>query len=345
MPFLDIFRNLDVRELENMAPVMGGGEHTSPSKAKGAYMAKITTLKDKVIKNFYQRGINLNETIASIASEESLNHDQLSRLIEEVNCDVYLEEYGKTKNKSVRDVKFDVASMTKVKDLMNPQDSQDLEKTQNDPKLKRMQGGNKGMMKKAFTENFEGDSLNAFNYTAFETCGLAPEADKDIDPNSFKVKKIANAIDELDRDIEKIAKELVEDYSILANSLIKVAQHNGDAQGLFETICKDAQFAQNYQEAVIDLFAEKVANYKELGYIAPCANIELSEVRDLTPSRDFSLGEHSLYKKAAESVPVVVTNKGVVKDVNNLIALANKIENNQKKLQDKQNKKKSINIK
>lgn len=345
MPFMDIFKNLDVRELENAAPVMSGSEYTSPSKAKGAYMAKITAFKDAVIKNFYQRGINLNESIANIASEENLNHDQLSRLIEEVNCDVYLEEYGKTKNKSVRDVKFDIASMTKVKDLMNPQDSQDLEKTQHDPKLKKVKGGSKGMMKRAFDENFEGDSLNAFNYTAFETYGLAPEADRDIDPNSFKIKKIAKALDELDKDIDKLAKELFEDYGVLANSLIKTAQHNGNAQELFETICKEAQFEQNYQEAVIDLFTEKVANYKELGYIAPSADIKLSLVTDITPRRDFSLGEHSLYKRAAEETPIVVTNKGVVKDVKSLISLANKIEKNQKKMQDKQNKVKSINIK
>lgn len=345
MSFMDVFTNLDVRELENAAPAVSGADYVSPSKAKGAYMAKITALKDIVIRNFYQKGINLNESIANIASEENLNHDQLSRLIEEVNCDVYLEEYGKTKNKSVRDVKFDIASMTKIKDLMNPQDSQDLEKTQDDPKLKKVKGGNKGMMKRAFDENFEGDSLNAFNYTAFETCGLAPEADKDIDPNIFKVRKIAKAINELDEDIEKIAKELYEDYGAIANSLIKVAQHNGDSQALFETICKQAQLDTNYQEAIIDLFTEKVANYKELGYIAPSANIELSLVQDLTPEQDFSLGKYSLSKSASEEVPVVVTNKGVIKDVNNLITLANKIEKNQKKMQDKQNKVKSINIK
>lgn len=345
MSFMDVFTNLDVRELENAAPAVSGADYVSPSKAKGAYMAKITALKDIVIRNFYQKGINLNESIANIASEENLNHDQLSRLIEEVNCDVYLEEYGKTKNKSVRDVKFDIASMTKIKDLMNPQDSQDLEKTQDDPKLKKVKGGNKGMMKRAFDENFEGDSLNAFNYTAFETCGLAPEADKDIDPNIFKVRKIAKAITELDEDIEKLSRELYDDYSALTNSLIKVAQHNGDAQELFTSICKEAQFELNYQEGVIDLFTEKVANYKELGYIAPSAKIELSLVKDITPEKDYSLGEYSLQKKANEETPVVVTNKGVIKDVNNLITLANKIEKNQKKMQDKQNKVKSINIK
>ena len=333
MPFMDMFKNLDARELENAAPATNGADYVAPSKAKGAYMAKITALKDNVIRNFYQRKIGLNESIANIAAQECLNHDQLSRLIEEVNCDVYLEEYAKTKNNSVRDVKFEIASMTKVKDLMSPQDSQDLEKTQDDPRLKKVKGGNTGMMKKAFTENFEGDSLNAFNYTAFETCGLAPEADKDIDPKIFEQRKIAREIEALDREIDKTARELCEDYSTLANSLVKIAQHNGDVQGVFENICKQAQLELNYQEGVRDLFNEKVANYKELGYIAPSADMHLYLVDDLTPERDFSLGAYSLYKKASQEVPTVVTNKGIIRDVNNLVELANKIESKQKKLQ------------
>lgn len=345
MPFMDMFKNLDVRELENAAPATSGADYMTPSKAKGAYMAKITALKDKVIRDFYQRGTGLNESIANIATQEGLNHDQLSRLIEEVNCDVYLEEYAKTKNSSVRDVKFEIASMTKVKDLMNPQDSQDLEKTQDDPKLKQIKGGNKGMMKRAFTEDFEGDALNAFNYTAFETCGLAPEADKDIDPNIFTQKKIERAMEELDKDIDKLANELYEDYSALANTLIKTAQHNGDAQGLFETMCKEAQFERNFQEAVVDLFTEKVANYKELGYIAPSADITLSVLEDITPDQDFSLGAYSLQKRASEAVPTVVTNKGMIKDVSSLINLANRIETKQKKIEEKQQKRKSANIK
>lgn len=345
MPFMDIFRNLDARELENATPATSGADYITPSKAKGAYMTKITALKDTVIKNFYQRGIGLNESIANIATNEWLNHDQLSRLIEEVNCDVYLEEYSKTKNNSVRDVKFEIASMTKIKDLMNPQDSQELENTQDDPKLKQNKGGGKGIMKKAFEENFEGDALNAFNYTAFETCGLAPEADKDIDPKIFELKKTAKAIEETDKNIEKIANELYEDYCNIANALIKTAQHNGNVQSVFEKICKEAQFERNYQEAVIDIFTEKVANYKSLGYIAPSASIELSLVEDITPDRDFSLGIHSLSKKASEEIPTLVTNKGIIKDVNNLINIANKIEDKQKKLQSEQEKRKSLDLK
>lgn len=345
MSFMDVFKNLDSRELENAAPAMSGADYTTPSKAKGAYMAKITMFKDKVIRDFYQKGTGLNESIANIATQEGLNHDQLSRLIEEVNCDVYLEEYAKTKNSSIREVKFDIASMTKIKDLMNPQDSQELERTQDDPKLKSVKGGAKGMMKRAFEEDFEGDTLNAFNYTAYETYGLAPEADKDIDPKIFEIRKIAKEIEIIDKEINHTANELYEDYCALSNSLIKIAQHNGDTQSIFKSICKEAQFEENYQQAVIDLFNEKVANYKELGYIAPSANISLKIVKDITPEQDFSLGEYSVYKKASESVPTVVTNKGMIKDVKALVNLANKIENNQKKLQNKQEKRKSMDIK
>lgn len=339
MPFMDAFINM--KESDFAGSPAKGDNYVTPSKAKGAYMQKITRWKDIVIKKFYNNGIDLNKSIAEIASEEGLNQDQLSRLIEEVNCEVYLDEYNKTKNSSVRDVKFDIAKLTTIKDLMNPEDAQDLESSQS--KGKKPVKGGKGMMKKAFEHSDGDDPLNVFNYTAFETCGLAPEADKDIDPRVFALRKLAKQMVELDNEIEKTAKSLYEDYSDLANAFIKMAQQNEDIQGAFSTMCKEASFDYNYQTALLDLFNEKVANYKELGYIPKAMDITLDRVTDLEKEHDFSLGSMSLRKTAATQV--MQPNKGMIKDIKSLVQLANNIENKQNSLQQKQEKKNKVEAK
>lgn len=340
MPFMDAFINM--KESEFAGSPAKGDNYVTPSKAKGAYMQKITRWKDIVIKKFYNNGIDLNKSIAEIASEEGLNQDQLSRLIEEVNCEVYLDEYNKTKNSSVRDVRFNIAKLSTIKDLMNPEDAQELESSQENKGKKPVKGG-KGMMKKAFEHSDGDEPLNVFNYTAFEHCGLAPEADKDIDPRVFSLKKLAKQMVELENDIEKTAKSLYEDYSDLANAFIKMAQQNEDIQSAFATMCKEASFESNYQDALLDLFNEKVANYKELGYIPNAMEAKLDRVLDLEKEHDYSLGGMSLRKTAATQV--MTPNKGMIKDIKSLVQLANNIETKQDNLQKKQAKKNSVEAK
>ena len=119
MPLIDLFKNMEALQNSTVSTF------SLPSKAKGPYAKTLAEMKNIVIDK-YKQGVGLNEAIAQIATDRNLNQEQIKRLLEEANQEVYLIEYNKLKNKVVRDVKFEIASLSKIKDLMNPQDSKKM---------------------------------------------------------------------------------------------------------------------------------------------------------------------------------------------------------------------------
>ena len=78
-----MFKNMDMKNNASYS------SFSLPSKAKGPYAKTLAEMKDIVI-NKYRQGIGLNESIAQVATDRNLNQEQIKRLIEEANQEVYL---------------------------------------------------------------------------------------------------------------------------------------------------------------------------------------------------------------------------------------------------------------
>lgn len=333
MPFEDLFRNLDMKSIERRETdsTLGDG-FTLPSKAKGAFMSKVANWRDQVITDYNVRGVDLNEGISKIAEDNDLNFDQISRLIEEVNCEVYLDMYNAVKDSSVRDVRFKIASMQTVKDLMSPEEGAKVEESYTDPRTKgkAKKGPSKGITKRAFTES-EGEPMTFLNSTSSVFSSLMTEAEKELDPNHFLIQKTARAICELESSIEKEAKEIEELYQNIGSELVKFARYEGEAQEAFDLACKINKTPIAIQHGIIDMFREKVASFKDLGYLPPSGEFNLEHVVNYDYN-DFSLGNDSFIKVAKER-----KNKDQV-SAKKLIGLINTIAKKQDTLIQKQDK-------
>ena len=84
-------------------------------------MKDIAILASKVVSSYLSDNVDMNSTIAKIASDHSLNLEQTKRLVEESNKSCYLEKLAKT-----GDQIFDIADLDKVK--KNLQDSVEIKK-------------------------------------------------------------------------------------------------------------------------------------------------------------------------------------------------------------------------
>lgn len=315
--FLDAINNWVSEMNSSLTPT------TSPSKAKGPYVAKMLQYRDEVIRRCNE-GENVNTAIANIAKVNNLNSEQIKRVIEEVNQELYIIKYNKVKDQDVRDVKFELADFSKV---TGKSPTNKIEKASKE-------GGCEGMDKKAsiFDGKYDDVKLDCFNYTPYETYGLDLDGDRQKTDKDFKIAKIAKEIEELDGDIEKIACTLCNLYSELAKEYVNIGRYHGveNIQPEFNTMCKKASFDTGKQQALIDMFNEKVNNFKELGYISKIAEYKIDKVENYKDGyKDYSLGKYAFNTFAKES---------------RLEKLANEIKNYQDNLEEKQQKRQSLSL-
>ena len=341
MPLIDLFKNMEALQNSTISTF------SLPSKAKGPYAKTLAEMKNIVIDK-YKQGVGLNEAIAQIATDRNLNQEQIKRLLEEANQEVYLIEYNKLKNKVVRDVKFEIASLSKIKDLMNPQDSKKIEQEGGNGMSDKPFGvKNKpaGMAKRAFSEENSPVKFDCFNYSAYETGSLMPGAYKNIDPLQFTRDKIAREINAIDKSIEKIASDICESYNKLASDFLEIGKQEGNTvmRNAYIQMCKEASFSLGKQKALTDIFDDKLKMAKQAGYINPCEELSLDLIVDYAkPNERFDLGKYSLSKIAEEDVVVISPNKTTMKSVHNLVKMANRIEKEQDELKHEKQKKEKI---
>lgn len=344
MPLIDIFRNMDSLQSNNIPT----STFSLPSKAKGPYAKKLAEMKNIVIDK-YKKGIGLNESIAQLATERQLNQEQIKRLLEEANQEVYLIEYAKLKHKVVRDVKFEIASLSKIKDLMNPEDSKKIEQEGGNAMQRKPFGVREdkpqGIAKRAFEEDAPSVKFDCFNYTAYETGSMMPDAYKDVDPTKFAKEKIAKELDEIDVKIEKLASDVCDTYNELASNFIEIGRHNNNTvmRNAYIQMCKEASFDLGKQKALNDIFDERLQMAKKAGYVNPNDDLSLDLIVDYSkPNERFDLGKYSLSKIAEEDTVVINPNKTTMKKINDLVKLADKVQKQQGCLKTEQEKKKKI---
>lgn len=308
--------------MTSLLEALSAGFDTVGSKANVSNFAKkLDSYKNMIVNEFLKYNISLNKLIAKVAKQENLNDDQIQRIVEEVNNQVYLIKYTQMKNSPEREVVFDLASLKGVKEeidgvstTVKPENGND--KTAHD---------NTGYIeKKASWDNNVGDKLNFLNYSAGYDCNsLSPDAMRS--KKSIDIEKIALDIkttnDQIKYSIDKVAQ-----YSnVIADTLIQYKKHGLNEQDIFDTICKEAN-CNSRDQLLIKKTADNRINVMKNNKELPSNfefNIELTNTAK--EAEDFSLKQYSFAKEAGfqtasnQPVPIVITDEAVVKNINDLI--------------------------
>jgi hypothetical protein len=313
--------------LEDDATVGVPGTNAVSSDDNENFTNNLKKWTNKVVNDYSRYKVELNKNIASIAQANNLNNDQIQRLIEEVNTQIYLIEYNKNRNKLDRDVDFDIASLQTVKDLIG-NDTKANREVQDDPTKE----GEKADMNKKASAGGE-DSLNFLNYTAYDTCGLSE--DKKISKRDLLERMIIPKLASEQQEYEHDFREFTTDVYTMADALVKMAQLNVDVQDVFSTVCKEASLHKETQLFVKKAVEQRVNQLKENHKLPDKFACDIELVDGLTKEAKLSLGKHSLIKEANNSnkkLPTVVTDKKLIRDYNDLIDLAVSIHKRQNKI-------------
>lgn len=281
------------------------------SEDSGDFEIRLMTYKDKVVNDFTRYNVDLNQGIAKIAQSDELNDDQISRIIEEANNQVYLIKYAQMRNFPEREVIFDLAALPTVKHIV----------ANGIPKVAGV------IEKRASWEEQSGDDkLNFFNYTSHETGSCS--ADKGIDLKDKMAEKLAKEINQLDADLSDALQKVADEVYTVAEALIKYDRNFRDAQSIFDRMCKEAQVNKGEQMIYKKALDQKITQLKEARVLPSDYSLDLV-LSDMNERDMFSLGRHSMIKTAlhADEQPIVTDNGKIVRSVNDIVNMAKDIKN------------------
>jgi len=296
---------------------------------------KIKLWSARIVSDAQKYKVDLNKAIAKIAQANNLNNEQIQRIIEKVNTDIYLIEYNRMKNQQERIVEFDLASITKIKDLIGNQTRANVE-TPADPENK----GEVAEMPKRASLN---EPLNFLNYSAYDSVGLAEDRRPTL--RDIMTRQMTEKIAAMNVDYEQSLSKFSSHVDSMAQALVKYAKLNLDVQHIFENMCKAANLKQSTQIIIKKAVQDHVKTQKEAKQLFPAFELDIAIIDGLTKEASFNLGKHSLAKQATNSnqpLPQIVTDKTLIRDYTQLARLAAEIQQRQEQLQEKAEKKNKV---
>jgi hypothetical protein len=292
------------------------------------FSRKLQAYKDIIVSEYLKFNIDLNRAIAKIAEKNNLNDDQIQRIVEEVNNQVYLVKYNRMKNSPDRDVEFDIASVPKIKEIIGKGEAKKSAYVSGEKSANNADGS---LEKKASWETDEAtEKLNFLNYSTHEFAGLSPEIVRSKD--SLLAEKIASVIKFKEKAFKDATEKIAADTYSVAEAFIKYDRFGLDTQNIFEEVCKEANIVKADQLMFKNAVIQKVAQMKEYKQLPQEYDLKLELCECEKTANEFSLGKYSFIKEATETtqsnknVPVVTTDRKVIKNVNDLISMAKNIQ-------------------
>jgi hypothetical protein len=134
-----------------------------------SFANKVPVYRDAVVNDYFRYNTDLNQSIAKIAVKDNLNDDQIQRIIEEVNNQVYLIKYNQMKSSPDREVEFNLASLPQIKDCFKSTDlisNKAAEQNSNGESIEKKAG---------WSDGGKEDKINFLNYNAYDTVSLSVE--------------------------------------------------------------------------------------------------------------------------------------------------------------------------
>lgn len=319
-----------------------GFDDITQRPAVGDFARKLSVYTSSIVDEYMKFNIDLNKLIAKIAKRENLNDDQIQRIIEEVNNQVYLIKYNQMKNFPEREVVFDLASREAVKKEINGTASKDP----TTPEHTASHDEDCGMEKKASWDDDSGDSLNAFNYSSYEFRRMAPDAERTKESINFQ--KIAQDIILIEESIEKCASNIAQDSYTIADAMVQYSMRGLDCQEVFDDLCKSAQCSIKDQTLIKTALDQRVNSLIEDRKLPSNYELKLEFVNTEKVANQYSLNELSFMKEASfatksnQAVPVVVTDTGTIRDINDLVSKIHSISRNSDEIKNNVEKKNEL---
>lgn len=255
--------------------------------------------RDTIVSDYLKYKIDLNKAISKIATKHNLNDDQIQRIVEEVNNQVYLTEYSRMKNKNEREVDFELASKMKVKELCGSKSEPESEK-----KDEPSEPTNDKKVEKTASANDTTGFASIFNGKNYSYGNLAPNMSKTHE--EFLLEKMASFVDSKEDEMNKIATQLELKANEIGDALVKIAKYNGDANSVFKRIISSADLSEC--EAGIIKKASESRLQALLDSRQMNSEIEFGLEIEKEAECEFSLGKFSLDKTASdERTPMIVS--------------------------------------
>lgn len=307
----------------------GSFDTTGLKAASGDFTHKLDVYKRTIVDEYLKYNIDLNKSIAKIAKKDNLNDDQIQRIVEEVNNQVYLILYNRMHNSSDRNVEFDLASAKKIKDEISGKTSPAVEE---ETKAANFNYGR--TMEKTASWGNAGDKPNMFNHVSYDFTGIGPDARRSKE--NIELEKTAYELQKVNTDIQKYTEKAASSAYIVADALIQYSRHGLDAQNIYEEICKTAQCNIVDQKMIQGAVQQKIAQLQECRKLPKEYSVKLNMVNTQKEASEFSLQQYSFMKEAAfstasnQNVPIVVTDETTIRSLNDLVKQINNISENTK---------------
>lgn len=313
---MDLFSNASIASMLNKG---SEGDYVSRSKMKGEFAQKITKWADEVMNKYYTYGIDVNDSISKIASANNLTDEQINRIIEETNQEVYLTEYNKMKECSDRDVRFKIASLNEIRGKM------DLAPAQDQSIANKMAShfSNEEFVKEA------SEKVSMYDFMTkgtFATTALSEE--RPIELKDILVEKIAKETDDTNRDVQKEADSYMEETCEFGDALLKYATYGYDMQDLFNNVCKKGDIRKSVQSPMIKCIVKQAETLIQNKAFPSNINYNISMVDTIEKEAAVSLGKHSLNSNNSNnSLPkILINDKKIISDVRDLVNMASNIQ-------------------
>lgn len=268
-----------------------------------------------IINDYMRHGVDPNESISKLASDQGLNDEQIQRIIEDVNVGIYLQKYAQTKGKNVRRVIFPIADPDKIKQRGAISDV-DVTAEEEFGSMKKIASGT---MSFDAPEQF-GDFLTSTG--SYEPSLWEPGAPEKT-AKEYTVRKIESRIELVKKAKAQEIKEFLQKIAYIGDALIYHERCGKKAQDLLDKIAQDADFTGYAQLPVINYIHEKIASLKEQSKLPKNFNLEIRPTEKAVDN--FSLGKHSLMKEANGDIIIQVKELPFGTDYKGILDVANKI--------------------
>lgn len=308
----------------------------------GDFSKKLLNYRNLVISEFLKYNIDLSKAISQIAKRENLNEDQIQRIVEEVNNQVYLIKYDKLKNQPEREVEFDLASADKIKRIMKGEtvhsNSEPIEESKEE----------KVLAKSAFEQN-KIESIekvaSAEKYDLFN--GMLSYNYGDLSVNTrqtrdeFMMTKIASLVKDKENELNKIARSLKNTANELGETFVNLEKLGSNVSEVMSSIIKSAGLNDKEVELIKEATADKINLLVERRHLPENFVVDFTNVSlEKKASEVFTLGKFSLNKTASVACDTTIpkiclsTNKSV-RSIDDIVKLANEMKGYADELREK----------
>lgn len=258
------------------------------------FVKELPVVVQKVASAYMQKDVPLNQSIAKIAKSHDYTDDQLQRICEESNNQVYMAKYAAYKGSPERDVSFELASVRRVKEIR-------------DGKLEK---------KASFLNADMGiDHLDKYAFS------VSPE--EEVSLHKITAQKATSALTKLETEQHKYANSATEDMNCIAQVLIEQEKLGNDADAIFGHLCKTASFSEPMMDLCKQAVEDNLQRMRKQNYVPSTFSLTLNKFQEKSA---FSLGEYSFAKEAsAPKFSSMVTENGTaVKSIYDAEKIANR---------------------